>query len=81
MKAHFRISPLPQLLLSLFFAGTLLAQETYRAFNFEADVKVPMRDGVQLAANNLAAESGAKALSSHAASARLTHWIPILRDA
>lgn len=29
----------------------LLAQETNRALIFEADVKVPMRDGVQLAAN------------------------------
>jgi predicted acyl esterase len=59
----------------------LLAQETNRALIFETSVKVPMRDGVQLAANNLAAESGANALSSQAASARLTHWIPILRDA
>jgi len=32
-------------------ATSLLAQETNRALIFEADVKVPMRDGVQLAAN------------------------------
>ena len=32
-------------------ATSLLAQETNRAFVFEADVKVTMRDGVQLAAN------------------------------
>ncbi|MCC6819307.1 MAG: CocE/NonD family hydrolase, partial [Verrucomicrobia subdivision 3 bacterium] len=51
MKAHFRFSPLSQLLLSLFLAGGLLAQETNRALIFEPDVKVPMRDGVQLAAN------------------------------
>ncbi len=34
-----------------FLAGSLLAQEADRAFVFAADVMVPMRDGVQLAAN------------------------------
>src|SRR6185369_6965178 len=36
---------------SLFLAGSLLAQEAERTFIFEPDVKAPMRDGVQLAAN------------------------------
>ena len=35
----------------LFLAGPLLAQEAEKPFLFEADVKAPMRDGVQLAAN------------------------------
>ena len=36
---------------AFFLAGSLLAQETERTAIFEPDVKVPMRDGVQLAAN------------------------------
>jgi uncharacterized protein len=52
VKAHSRIFPVWQLLLlSVSLAGSLLAQENERAFLFEADLKVPMRDGVQLAAN------------------------------
>ena len=38
-------------LCSIFLAGSLLAQEAERPFIFEPDVKAPMRDGVQLAAN------------------------------
>ena len=51
MKAHFKLSPRLQVLLSLGLAGSLLAQEAERTSVFEPDVKVPMRDGVQLAAN------------------------------
>ena len=42
---------LPGALLLLLFAIPSPAQDTNRAFNFEADVKIPMRDGVNLAAN------------------------------
>ena len=37
--------------MTFFFTGSLLAQEAERKFTFEADVKAPMRDGVELAAN------------------------------
>jgi len=40
-----------QIPLAAFLAVSLLAEETNRPFTFEADVKAPMRDGVQLAAN------------------------------
>jgi putative CocE/NonD family hydrolase len=44
---------IPRALLSLplFLVTSLLAQESGRPFLFEQDVKVPMRDGVQLTAN------------------------------
>lgn len=51
VKTNLRFSPLSQVLLSLGFAGALLAPEAERPFVFESDVKVPMRDGVQLTAN------------------------------
>jgi len=51
VKVNFRFSLPSQVLLSLCFASALLAQEAERPFLFEQDVKVAMRDGVQLAAN------------------------------
>ena len=40
-----------QFLFATLLAGSLLAQEPERPFLFQPDVKVPMRDGVQLTAN------------------------------
>lgn len=51
VKTNFRFSPRSPLLLFLFVAGALLAQAPEPSAVFESDVKVPMRDGVQLAAN------------------------------
>jgi hypothetical protein len=51
VKTKFPVFPCSPALFSLVCASTLLAQETNRSFIFEADVKVPMRDGIQLAAN------------------------------
>jgi putative CocE/NonD family hydrolase len=51
MKPTSRFSPLWRLLPYVSLAASLLAQETNRPFIFEPDVKVAMRDGVQLTAN------------------------------
>jgi putative CocE/NonD family hydrolase len=51
VKVNSRVFPLSQFLLAVGFAGALLAQEAERSFIFESDVKVTMRDGIQLTAN------------------------------
>src|SRR5262249_6306775 len=51
MEQSHRTSHRANVLLLLFFAPVLLAQEAQQPIIFEPDVRVPMRDGTKLAAN------------------------------